>query len=322
MCRGFDLSQYEAAQRRRTRVAALLIFVCIPLTLALAAGLFGNSRYLLLGAIILSYTMIPFFMVFERRKPKAREIVLIAAMAALTVCISMVFYMTIPIKAGSAMVIIAGISLGPEAGFLVGALARFVLNFYQGHGAWTSWQMFCWGLLGFLAGLCFNKVSIANAMHKQQPVEKQKSGDFKVILGPVLCILFALLAAYISYLLFPGEDTTFFGWRLYVFGALGLLLGVALQHKRLPVDSVTLTVFTFFTIFIIYGGIMNICAMVTTAAIPGGAPVSLETLKALYISGASYDAAHAATAALFMFLFGKRMIRRVERVKIKYGIYR
>ncbi len=322
MRRGFDLNQYEAAHQRRTRVAALLIFVCIPLTLALAAGLFGNSRYLLLGAIILIYTMIPFFMVFERRKPKAREIVLIAAMAALTVCISMVFYMTIPIKAGSAMVIIAGISLGPEAGFLVGALARFVLNFYQGHGAWTPWQMFCWGLLGFLAGLCFNKVSIENAMHKQQPVEKQKSGDFKMILGPVLCILFALLAAYISYLLIPGEDTTFFGWRLYVFGALGLLLGVAVQRRRLPVDSVTLTVFTFFTIFIIYGGIMNICAMVTTAAIPGGAPVSLEALKALYISGASYDAAHAATAALFMFLFGKRMIRRVERVKIKYGIYR
>lgn len=321
MRRGFDLSQYEAAHRRRTKVAAVLIFVCIPLTLVLAARLFGNSRYLLLSAILLIYTMIPFFMVFERRKPKAREIVLIAAMAALTVCISMVFYMTIPIKAGSAMVIIAGISLGPEAGFLVGALARFVLNFYQGHGAWTPWQMFCWGLLGFLAGLCFNKISIENAMHRQ-PVEIKKSDGFKVILGPVLCIVFALLAAYISYLLFPGEEETFFGWRLYAFGALGLLLGVLLQRKRLPVDSVTLTLFTFFSIFIIYGGIMNVCAMVTTAAIPGGAPVSLGALKALYISGASYDAGHAATAALFMFLFGKKMIRRVERVKIKYGIYR
>ncbi len=322
MRRGFDLSQYEMAHRRRTRVAAVLIFLCIPLTLALASYFFGNSRYQLLGLIILIYTMIPFFMVFERRKPRAREIVLIAAMAALTVCISMVFHMTIPIKAGSAMVIIAGISLGPEAGFLVGALARFVLNFYQGHGAWTPWQMFCWGLLGFLAGLCFNKVSVENAMHKKQSVEKRKSGDFKVILGPVLCIVFALLVAYLSYLLVPGPDETFLGWRLYVFGSAGLLTGVVLQRKRLPVDHITLTLFTFFTIFIIYGGIMNICAMVTTAAIPGGAPVSLETLKVLYISGASYDAAHAATAALFMFLFGETLIRKVERVKIKYGIYR
>lgn len=322
MRRGFDLSQYETAMKRRTRVAAILIFVCIPLTLALAALLFGNSRYLLLGLIILIYTMIPFFMVFEKRKPRAREIVLIAAMAALTVCISMVFHMTIPVKAGSAMVIIAGISMGPEAGFLVGALSRFVLNFYEGHGAWSPWQMFCWGLLGFLAGLCFNKVTALSTMKKMNSVEKKKSGDFKIIFGPLLCMIFAFLAAYLFWLLFPGQDESFLGWRLYVFGAIGLLLGVILQRKRLPVDHVTLTLFTFFSIFVIYGGIMNICAMVTTAAIPGGAPVSIETLKVLYISGVSYDAAHAATAALFMFLFGEKLIRKVERVKLKYGIYR
>lgn len=312
MRRGFDLNQYEAAHRKRTGTAAVLIFICIPLTILLAVRLLGTGHYLLLGTIILLYTMIPFFMIFERRKPKAREIVLIAAMAALTVCVSMVFHVTIPIKAGSAMIIIAGIGLGPEAGFLVGALARFVLNFYQGHGSWTPWQMFCWGMLGFLAGLCFNRVS----------VEKIKSRSFKVVMGPVLCIIFALLAAYISYLVFPGEDTTFWGWRLYVFGAIGLLAGVLLQRKRLPVDGITLTVFTFFTIFILYGGIMNICAMVTSAVIPGGAPISLETLKVLYISGASYDAAHAGTAALFMFLFGEKIIQKVERVKLKYGIYR
>ena len=317
MRRGFDLSQYEAAHRRRTRVAALLIFVCIPLTLALAASLFGNSRYLLLGAIILIYTMIPFFMVFERRKPKAREIVLIAAMAALTLCISMGFYMTIPIKAGSAMVIIAGISLGPEAGFLVGALARFVLNFYQGHGAWTPWQMFCWGLLGFLAGLCFNKVSIENAMHRQQPVEKQKSGDFKMILGPVLCILFALLAAYISYLLIPGEDTTFFGWRLYVFGALGLLLGVAVQRRHLPVDSVTLTVFTFFTIFIIYGGIMNPAALFMSVY-----DFTWEGLLAIYISGIPVDLVHASSTFIFLWIGAKPLLEKLQRIKIKYDLMR
>ena len=312
MRRSYDIARYEADHRRRTRVAALLIFVCIPLTLLVAVGFLGTGHYLLLGMMILVYTMIPFFMVFEKRKPKAREIVLIAVMAALTVCVSMVFHVTIPIKAGSAMVIIAGISLGPEAGFLVGALARFVLNFYQGHGSWTPWQMFCWGLLGFLAGLCFNKVSM----------DKLKSRSFKVVMGPVLCIVFSLIIAYVSYLLIPGEDTTFFGWRLYVFGAVGLLAGVLLQRKRLPVDSVTLTVFTFFTVFILYGGIMNICAMVTSAAIPGGAPISLTTLRALYISGATYDAGHAGTAALFMFLFGEKIIRKIERVKLKYGIYR
>ena len=86
------------------------------------------------GLLIVVYAMIPFFMIFERRKPKAREIVLVAMMTALTVTAHLLFHVTIPIEIGTAMVIISGISLGPEAGFLVGALARFVSNFYQGSG--------------------------------------------------------------------------------------------------------------------------------------------------------------------------------------------
>ena len=208
--------------------------------------------------------------------------------------------------------IISGIALGPEAGFLIGAMARFLCNFYEGQGPWTPWQMFCWGLLGFLAGLIFNKVDL----------EKLKSRDFKIILGPVLCIVFALIAAYISYLIVPGEDNTFFGWRLYAFGAAGLFAGILLQRKRLPVDNLTLTIFTFFSVFIIYGGLMNICAMVTAAGLPGSEPISFETIRVIYIAGAPYDAYHAGTAALCIFIFGNAMIRKFERIKIKYGIYR
>ena len=252
-------------------------------------------------------------MVFEKRRPKAREIVLIAMMCALTICAQLLCRMTIAIRAGTAIIIAGGVALGPEAGFLIGALSRFVLNFYEGQGPWTPWQMFCWGLLGFLAGLAFNRAS----------VEKLKSRDFKVVMGPLLCVAFSVSAAYVLYLLFPPADGgTFLGWRLYLFGAAGLLLGVLVQRKRLPVDDVTLTVFTFFTTFIIYGGLMNICAMVTAASIPGGNEISWDTMKLLYISGVPYDAAHAGSAAIFNFIFGDKIIRKLERIKLKYGIYR
>jgi len=267
---------------------------------------------MLVSILLLFYTLVPFFMVFEKRKPKARELVLIAMMTALTVCAQMFFHVTIPVQMGSALIIISGIALGPEAGFLIGSMARFLCNFYEGQGPWTPWQMFCWGLLGFLAGLIFNKVDL----------EKLKSRDFKIILGPILCIVFALIAAYISYLIIPGEDNTFFGWRLYAFGAAGLLAGILLQRKRLPVDNLTLTIFTFFSVFIIYGGLMNICAMVTAAGLPGSEPISFETIRVIYIAGAPYDAYHAGTAALCIFIFGSAMIRKLERIKIKYGIYR
>ena len=66
---------------------------------------------------------------------------------------------------------------------------------------------------------------------------------------------------------------------------------------------------------------MNISAMVTASNIPGNT-ISIKALKALYISGTPYDAAHAAETAVFMFLFGDKIIRKIERIKIKYGIYR
>ena len=307
-----SLSQIEAAHRKRTRAASLLIFMVIPLTIAAGIFFFNDRSYMLISMFILVYTIAPFYMVFERRRPRAREIVLIAMMSALVVCVQFVCRITVPLRAGTGLVILSGIALGPEAGFLIGSLSRFILNFYEGQGPWTPWQMFCWGLLAFLAGLAFNRAD----------VEKLKSRSFRMVMGPVLCIGTAVLVAYVLFLFFPGEDQIFFGWRLYVFGAVGMLAGVLLQRKRLPVDDITLTVFTFFSIFIIYGGIMNVCAMTTAMGIPGAGDVSWDTLKLLYISGVPYDTAHAATAALFNFVFGNKLIEKLERIKLKYGIYR
>lgn len=288
-----------------------MIFTVMPLTIYLGTR-FGQSKYMIISVLILFYTMVPFFMVFEKRKPKAREIVLIATMSGLTVCAQLFFHIAMPLQIGTAMVIISGVALGPEAGFLIGALSRFVCNFYMGQGPWTPWAMFCWGLLGFLAGLAFNKVDL----------DTLKSRNFKIVLGPVICIVAGLILAYTCYMIWPGDDDSVLGWRLYTFGAAGLLTGVVLQRKRLPVDGVTLTLFTVFTVFIIYGGLMNICALVTAAGIPGADDITPEALRTVYITGVPFDAYHASTAALCTFLFGDSIIRKLERIKIKYGIYK
>lgn len=305
------MTQYEAAAQKRRRMAALLIFLAIPAIIAVFVLVFHQSYYLPISFLILAVTILPFFMVFERRKPKAREIVLIAMMCAITVASQVALHIVLPLQIGTAMIILSGISLGPEAGFLIGALARLVCNFYMGQGPWTPWQMFCWGILGFLAGLAFNNQT-----------NQLKSRRFSVVVGPVISLVFAFIAAYVSYLWYPGSDTSFWGWRLYAFGAVGLLAGVLLQRKRLPVDGITLSLFTFFTTFVVYGGIMNISAMITAASIPGSAGISWQALQALYLSAVPYDLYHAATAALCTFLFGGSMIRKLERIKIKYGIYR
>ena len=305
-------SHYMAAARKRLALTAVMIFLVIPALIALTVFLGSKRLYMPLSLLILVMIMAPFFMIFERRKPRAREVVLIAMMSALTVASHTFFHIAFPVQIGTAMVIISGISLGPEAGFLIGAMSRFVCNFYMGQGAWTPWQMFCWGLLGFLAGLAFNR-----------EISKQNSiSNFKKMMAPVLCVIFSELVAYISFLVWPGNDKTFFGWRVYLFGIIGLLLAVIFQKGKLKTDNLTMAVFTFVVTFVIYGGIMNFAAMCLSMNEPGSLGIGIKALKALYVSGVGYDFYHALTAAICVFVIGTPMVKKLERIKIKYGIYK
>lgn len=101
--------------------------------------------------------MIPFVMIFEKREPQARELVIIAVLTAIAVAGRGAFFMLQQFKPVVAIVIITGVSLGPESGFLVGAMSGFVSNFFFGQGPWTPWQMFGFGIIGFLAGILYNK---------------------------------------------------------------------------------------------------------------------------------------------------------------------
>ena len=57
----------------------------------------------------------------------------------------------------AAIVIITGISFGGEAGFLVACMIMMISNMFFGQGPWTPWQMFSYGLIGFLAGILYQK---------------------------------------------------------------------------------------------------------------------------------------------------------------------
>ena len=116
---------------------------------------FANRRFYLTSVLLMIYFMVPFFFMFEHRKPKARELVVIAVMCAIAVVSRAVFIWAPNFKPLVAVVIITGIAFGPESGFLTGALAAFVSNFIFGQGAWTPWQMFAYGISGFLSGVLY-----------------------------------------------------------------------------------------------------------------------------------------------------------------------
>ena len=81
----------------------------------------------------------------------------VATLCAITVAGRAAFYMVPNVKPMAALVILSGVSLGGEIGFLVGAFSMLVSNIFFGQGPWTPWQMFAMGILGFLAGVIFRK---------------------------------------------------------------------------------------------------------------------------------------------------------------------
>ncbi|MDR0852342.1 MAG: ECF transporter S component [Clostridiales Family XIII bacterium] len=150
-------SETKVTGQKRTIVAAVMILFCIPLTIAIGILFLNDRSYYPISLMIILFATLPFAMVFESRKPQARELVIIAVLVAIAVAGRTAFFMVPQVKPVIAIVIIAGVSLGAESGFIVGALTGFVSNFIFGQGPWTPWQMFAFGIIGFLAGLLFSK---------------------------------------------------------------------------------------------------------------------------------------------------------------------
>lgn len=92
---------------------------------------------------------------YERSRPSARLVALIATMAALAV-VGRIAFAPIPnVKPTTDLILLSGLAFGAVPGFAVGSTTALVSNLFFGQGIHTPWQMLAWGgvgLLGALAG--------------------------------------------------------------------------------------------------------------------------------------------------------------------------
>jgi uncharacterized membrane protein len=87
---------------------------------------------------------------YERSRPPARVLALVAALAALA-AIGRVAFAAFPnVKPTSDIVLFSGYALGGAPGFVVGAVAALVSNVFLGQGPWTPWQMASWAVVGLM----------------------------------------------------------------------------------------------------------------------------------------------------------------------------
>ncbi len=137
---------------------SVFMLIAIPFTIYLGKFFSFDRKYYAISLLIIMETIIPFCMMFERKKPQAREIVLLSVLCAIAVAGRAAFFMLPQFKPMTAIIIITGVCFGGETGFLVGAVTAFISNFFFGQGPWTPWQMFALGMLGLLSGIFFRGV--------------------------------------------------------------------------------------------------------------------------------------------------------------------
>ncbi len=233
----------EQKQTKTHVFSTLFILLAIPLTLFWGIKFLGDRKYYVISLLILLETMLPFFAAFEKRRPRARELVIISVLCAIAVSGRAAFFMLPQFKPVAAIVILSGLAFGGETGFLVGAVTGFVSNFFFGQGPWTPWQMVAFGLIGFAAGV----LSRCGFLRK---------------------------------------------------------------------TKTTLSIFGFLSTLLIYGGIVNLSSVMMWQA-----AITKEMVASAYLAGLSFDLAHAASTAFFLWCIAEPMMEKLERVKMKYGLY-
>lgn len=104
-------------------------------------------------------------------------------------------------------------------------------------------------------------------------------------------------------------------WQMFAMGLIGFLAGVFFGRIRNTAGKSVYALFGFFVSVVIYGGIMDPAAILMSRL-----EFTPETVAAYYLTGIPLDIIHGISTAVFLFLCASPMIRRLERIKLKYGI--
>lgn len=132
---------------------ALISLIMAILTVIIGVLLWRDQQYNLIIMLLVVISWIPFYFKYELSHPKTREVVILAIMIALTTLARTLFILFPSFKPVSALVIIMAVVFGKQDGFLCGSLSALISDFVFGIGPWTPFQMFAWGLIGYLAGM-------------------------------------------------------------------------------------------------------------------------------------------------------------------------
>lgn len=143
---------FACGVRLRTLVLEIIAVSVVPLVLV-ACTISGMDYAALASMLVALLALGLFFVGYEASVPGLHDAMPTVVLAALAAAGRILFAPVPDFKPVSAIAVIAGVAFGRKSGFMVGALAALVSNFFFGQGPWTPWQMYAWGMVGYGAGL-------------------------------------------------------------------------------------------------------------------------------------------------------------------------
>lgn len=186
----------------------VLLVLCVIGLIFFGVRFWSDRRYTLVSIVIAFVSCGAFYLAYEKREGSIRRMVMIAVMTAITVTGRLIFGVVPGFKPMSAIIILTGMFMGPEAGFLVGSLSAVTSNVFFGQGPWTPFQMLTWGVIGLLSGL----PGIRMVLRKRGPL---------VIWGMLMGMLYSGIMDIWTVLDLTGTWT----WKRYV-----MALGTAVPY--------------------------------------------------------------------------------------------
>lgn len=117
---------------------------------AVIVGADQSGGFMLIASVC---SMALMFLSYEWGNPSLRETMPVVVLAALAAAGRIIFAFLPSVQPATAIVIVAGCVFGRRSGFMVGALSGLASSFFLGLGAWTPWQMYAWGIIGWIAGM-------------------------------------------------------------------------------------------------------------------------------------------------------------------------
>ena len=104
-------------------------------------------------------------------------------------------------------------------------------------------------------------------------------------------------------------------WQMFAMGIIGLTSGVLFRKGLLNRDRLSLSVFGGVSIFLLYGGILNPTSVLMFQGTP-----TLKMILTTYITGLAADSVHAAATVFFLWFLSESLLKKLDRVKVKYGL--